>query len=160
MQKRVRFEAGFHLRGQPGEIGELMLEKVAELKHLYPGIDEVRVEDSYHDRTPHGSAGYKAHLDGVILFQPGFRPDLERLTHVGEECFGYENFRLLPMMASSAGDSTLEVHCRVCGCKIGDVADHAALAAAGKKDQIEERVDGLRREHLRQKHAEIDPGTL
>jgi hypothetical protein len=160
MRKLVRFEAAFHTGVAQAGASDLVVEKLAELKRLYPDVDAAQLENMSHGHPARPGAQYKVHLDGTIAFRPGVLPDWEQLNRAGEECFGFEDFKAVPMVRGFPGPSSLEVHCRMCGRKVGEITDGAGGAAACRNGEVEERVDAVRQSHLAEQHPEADPGLL
>jgi hypothetical protein len=160
MRKFVRFKAAFQTGARQAEVGEVVADRLAELKYLYPDIDETRVENMSHGHAAKAAAHYKIHVDGTIAFRPGLLPDWDRLNRVGEECFGFEDFKAVPMVRGFPGIASVEIHCRMCGRKVGEIKEQLPGATAGGNHGMEEQVDAFRTSHLAHQHPEVDPGLL
>jgi hypothetical protein len=149
MRRFVRFQAS--LTGQPqAPTDEALAERFSLLREKYPEINEVTLDE------PRTEA-----VKGTIYFEDGVLPDLNELRLAGEESFD-GNFQTLEVVYAVAGNRTLDVMCRACQTKIGEVPGYLEAVAAGPPGEadINQRIDEIRSAHFRQAHLGMEPGTL
>jgi hypothetical protein len=149
MRRFVKFQAGFE-PPQPAAAEEAVAPRLALLREKCPEVEKVTLDGV----SPAG-------VTGTIYFEDGILPDLNRLKLAGEEAFD-SHFKTLELVHAVAGKRTLDVVCRACHTKIGEVPGYLQAVAAGPAGEadINERVEEIRSAHLQQAHQGIEAGTL
>jgi len=150
MRRFVKFQADCEPGQEQAQPAEAVEPRLALLREKYPEVEKLTLDGV----SPAG-------VTGTVYFEDGILPDINQLRMAGEEAFG-SHFKTLEMVHAVAGNRALNVVCRACHARIGEVPGYLGAVAAGPAGEadINERIEEIRSAHLRQAHPDIDPGTL